>query len=196
MLIGLTGTYGCGKSTVADMFEEMGDLVLDADALARRVVEPGQAALQEIVEAFGADIVDEQGRLDRKAMARIVFSDAARRRDLEAIIHPRVRQAMEKDVAAAQKEGKHQNIILNVPLLYEAGQEKMADKVIVVTIKESERFRRLRQRDGASEAEIVKRLGAQWSQRYKACLADAVIENSGSLESTREQAQAIRQQWQ
>ncbi len=195
MLIGLTGTYGSGKSTVAAIFEEAGDKVIDADAISRQVVQSGQPALEEIKNIFGPGVMNADGALDRKAMADIVFNKPESRKRLEGIIHPRVRIEMEEQIEQARQAKKYPNIVLNVPLLYETGLDRMCQRVVVVTISESERFRRLRQRDKADENEVVRRLGAQWSQSLKARQADAVIDNSGSIDATRQQVLAIRQEW-
>jgi dephospho-CoA kinase len=199
MLIGLTGTFGSGKSTVATMFEELGAAVVDADAIAHEVVEPGQPALEAIRREFGAEYLTADGRLDRGRMAATVFADPARREALNRIIHPHVIERMRSEIArfeAQRREtGQPEAIVLNVPLLFEVALSDMAERVVVVAIREAERFRRVRRRDGLSEREVVARLASQWSQRRKVALADAVIENSGTIEATRNQVVELFREW-
>lgn len=199
MLIGLTGTFGSGKSTVATMFEELGAAVVDADAIAHEVVEPGQPALDVIRREFGAEYLTADGRLDRGRMAATVFANPARREALNCIIHPRVIERMRSEIARLEaqrrKTGQPEAIVLNVPLLFEVALSDMAERVVVVAIREAERFRRVRRRDGLSEREVVARLAAQWPQRRKVALADAVIENSGMIEATRNQVVELFREW-
>jgi len=191
--IGLTGTFGCGKSVVARMFEDLGAAVIDADAIAREAVEAGRPAMERIRKEFGADYVLPSGEMNRKRMAAAVFSSPERRRTLEAIVHPAVREEMERRVRLLRETVSPRHgeapaaIVLDVPLLFEACMTDMADKVVVVTVNEAARFRRVRMRDGLTEAQIVRRLGSQWSQSYKAARADRVIDNSGSLQASRDQ---------
>jgi dephospho-CoA kinase len=183
LTIGLTGTLGCGKSTVVDLLRRAGEsrwpppavVVIDADALARQAVEPGQPALAEIARQFGPEFIGPDGRLLRRELGRVVFADRSALARLEAIVHPRVRRAELEQMRAA---AGHRLIVLDVPLLYEAGMQGLVARVVVVTVGEAQRFARLRRR-GMTEAEIVARLGMQWSQARKAALADAVIDNSG-----------------
>lgn len=199
MLIGLTGTFGSGKSTVAALLAELGAAVVDADAIAHEVVEPGQSALEAIRREFGAEYLTEDGRLDRGRMAATVFADPARREALNRIIHPRVIERMRSEIArfeAQRREtGQPEVIVLNVPLLLEVALAGMAERVVVVTIREAERFRRVRGRDGLSEREVVARLASQWPQRRKVAAADEVVDNSGTLEATRKQVTELYRDW-
>ena len=199
MLIGLTGTYGSGKTLVADALAECGAAVIDADALARQAVDPGRPALEAIRRRFGEDYIQSDGTLDRARMAETVFTSPERRRELERIVHPEVRAATHREIRRLREEsaavGMPRVIVLNVPLLFEVGMEAMVDQVVVVTVREATRFRRLRCRDGVSERQIVERLGAQWSQRFKAERADTVIDNSGSPEFARAAARRLYASW-
>jgi dephospho-CoA kinase len=199
MLIGLTGTFGSGKSTVAAILEQLGAVVVDADAIAREVVEPGQPALEEIRREFGAEYLTVDGALDRGRMAATVFADPVRREALNRIIHPRVIERMRSEIARFEAQrcemGQPAVIVLNVPLLLEVALTGMAERVVVVTIREAERFRRVRQRDGMSEREVVARLASQWPQRRKVAVADDVIDNSGPLEETRNRVMELYRQW-
>ncbi|HHU30196.1 MAG: dephospho-CoA kinase [Bacillota bacterium] len=190
LIVGLTGGIATGKSTVAAMFAKMGIRRFDADSLAREAVEPGTAALQEIARTFGSAVIDDQGRLDRKKMAGIVFNDAGKRKQLEGIIHPRVRLLLEERLAAARRAGDCL-VLVEVPLLYETNFQRFVDKVIVVRVSEQQQLMRLRQRDGLSLAEAKRRIAAQMPLEEKAALADYVIDNGGTLAETEKQARQI-----
>lgn len=189
--LGVTGTFGCGKSTVAAVLHEhYGAAVIDADELARGAVEPGSPALEEIRRQFGDEYIDGDGRLLRRELGRKVFADRAAKARLEAIVHP--------VVLARTRHFLHvwagrPMIVLDVPLLYEAGMESLADSVAVVVIDERSRYGRLRAH-GFSEAEITRRLGMQWPQTRKRALADHLIDNSGSLAETQHQVDDLIKQ--
>lgn len=195
MLVGLTGTFGSGKSTVAGMFEQLGAFSIDADALAREVVEKGTAGLEAVRRAFGDAYITAAGDLDRRAMAQKVFQDEAARARLNAIIHPRVARRMEEVIKKYRKNTGNRPgksvIVLNVPLLFEANLTDMVEKVVVVCVKEAARFHRVRKRDGLPESEVIRRLAAQWPQRQKAAHADFIIDNSYSKEATWRQVRQI-----
>lgn len=183
-LVGLTGGIGSGKTTVADMLTERGAVVIDADRIAREVVEPGTEGLSEIVERFGPDVVDADGRLDRAAVAEIVFADAPARADLNAIVHPRVRQRIgERLVQLAQDDDRGNRIvILDVPLLVEGGSDHGYQDVIVVTAPEEVRVQRLVRERGMDPEDVRARIGSQADDRERLEVATHVIDNGGSLE--------------
>lgn len=183
MVIGLTGSFGSGKSTVAGMFRELGVPTLDADVAAREVVLPGTPALKEIVEAFGPDVLAADGTLDRKKMADLAFGDANARKKLNAIVHPRVGERIANFLTTHSSAPA---VVLEIPLLLEGGRKAPVNKVAVVTTDERSRFARLK-RSGFSEKEVIARLGSQMSQVRKAALADFVIHNEGDIEETRRQ---------
>ncbi|HVH64831.1 MAG TPA: dephospho-CoA kinase [Candidatus Acidoferrum sp.] len=188
-VLGLTGGIGSGKSTVASMFTELGAEVIDADQLARDVVEPGQPALEEIVQAFGADIVRPDGQLDRAKLGSIVFADAAARSRLNAITHRRIRERMHHEVQ--QRSDRQGLLLLDIPLLYENARSSLVEKVIVVWVDAATQLRRLTERSGLSSDEATRRIASQMSLDEKRAQADIVIDNTGSLESTRRQVAAI-----
>ncbi len=188
MILGLTGTYGSGKSTVAAMLREHGAFVIDADAIAREVVEPGQRANRELREAFGGAIFQPDGHLDRPALARIVFSSPEARQRVERIIHPRVR---ERELSLLEANRHLPLVVLDVPLLFENQLETHCDATCVVTVTEEVREERLRARDGATPEQIARRLAAQLPQDEKVRRADHVIDNSGFLEHTRRQVEDL-----
>ena len=189
--IGLTGGIASGKSTVADMFADLGVPVIDTDVIARDVVRPGQPALEEIREAFGAGVIAADGTLDRSAMRAIVFGDDAARRRLEAILHPKIREVTIEQAEAAG--GAYQVIV--VPLLVESSLRAFVDRVLVVDCDEEIQVVRLLERDTESEQQARKILAAQSTRDERLAIADDVIENEGSLEDTREQVLALHRSY-
>jgi dephospho-CoA kinase len=190
IVVGLTGGIAAGKSTVAEMFVGAGIPVICADELAHQAVRRGSPALDKIVSAFGPQVIDEAGGLDRVAMAEIVFNDETRRRTLESIIHPVVAAEMRKRTGELRLPG-HEIVVVDVPLLYEAGWEGNFDSVIVVHVPAEVQESRLVIRDGVSQAEARSRLDAQIPIDEKKRRADIVIDNSGEEEKTREQVLGV-----
>jgi len=188
-VLGLTGGIGSGKSLVAEMFRNLGAEVIDADQLARDVVEPGQPALNEIVLAFGRDVLLPDGRLNRGKLAATIFADAVARQRLNAITHPRIRERMDAEVAA--RRGHTGLLVLDIPLLYENGRADSVEKVVVVWVDPRTQLQRLTERDGLSLEEARLRVAAQMPLDDKRARADEVIDNSGDRESTRRQVEAI-----
>jgi len=174
---------------VALMFAQVGADVIDADQLARDVVEPGQPALEEIAATFGRDVLSADGRLDRGKLAGIIFTDGAARAKLNAITHPRIRERMEAEVAA--KGSGPGVLILDIPLLYESDRARSVEKVIVVWVDPQTQLRRLTERDGLTIEAARQRVAAQMPLDAKRARADHVIDNSGSREDTRRQVEAI-----
>jgi dephospho-CoA kinase len=180
--VGLTGGIGSGKSAVAARLAEFGAVIVDSDRLAREVVAPGTDGFDEVVEAFGPQIVAADGSLDRPALGRMVFGDEARRRRLEGIIHPRVR-ARAAEMAASAPAG---TVVVNdVPLLVEAGLADTYEAVIVVFADEETRVERLVQARGLSREEAKARIAAQASDEQRHAVADFEIVNDGTLEELR-----------
>ncbi len=177
--IGLTGGIASGKSAVAARLASRGAVIIDADLLAREVVEPGTAGLKAVVARFGADIVSADGSLDRAALGRRVFGDAQARADLEAIIHPAVRARAAELAAAAPNDSV---VVQVIPLLVEVGLADGFDLVVVVDVDPAVQRQRLAARDGYGPAEIDARIGAQASRRARLAQADVVIGNNGSME--------------
>jgi dephospho-CoA kinase len=188
-VLGLTGGIGSGKSLVDAIFRELGADVIDADALAREVVEPGQPALAEIVASFGSDMLLPDGRLNRARLAEVIFGDAAARQRLNVITHPRIRRRMSEEVAARSRRSGV--LILDIPLLYENGRGADVEKVIVVWVDQPTQRQRLMERDGLTQEQARQRIDAQMPLEEKRRRADHVIDNSGSPVSTRRQVEAI-----
>lgn len=176
--VGLTGGIGSGKSEAARVFAQLGATVIDTDVIARELVEPGQPALSEIVDRFGADLLDASGRLDRALLRQRVFADPARRRQLEAILHPKIRERALR--LAEQAETPY--CILVIPLLVESGDDYRLDRVLVIDCPQQLQRRRARQRDGASEAELDAILAAQANRQQRLAVADDVIVNDSDLD--------------
>lgn len=180
LLVGLTGGIGSGKSTVARMLEERGAVVFDADALARKAVEPGTPGHQAVVERFGANVLAPGGELDREALASIVFADPAARRDLEAIVHPEVRRMFAEGSEAYRDSDRV--IVFSAPLLVETGMHTAFDVLVVVATTVETQVARLMRDRGMSEAAIRARIAAQAPLEDKAAVADVLLDNEGPLE--------------
>lgn len=191
VVIGLTGGIASGKSTVAAMFAELGAVIVSADAIAREVVEPGEPALEEIRAAFGQEVFFPDGRLDRRRLGEIVFGDPERRRELEAILHPRIRARMWERIEAAVKDGRH--VVAEIPLLFESQASRaLVDVTVVVYADRDQQLARLMCRDGLTREQAEARLSAQLPLEEKARMADYVIDNRQDLARTREQ---VRRLW-
>ena len=206
---GLTGGMGLGKSTAARLFQERGALIVDADELARLLVQPGRPALAEIQTAFGKNLVSPDGQLRRDELARIVFADAAARRRLEAILHPRIREgwlaqietwlAAPKRPAATVREhggsdgGRGENralAVVVIPLLFETQAESAFDKTVCVACSAPTQYRRLLNR-GWTPEQIQQRLAAQWPIEPKIARADFVVWTEGAPETCAQQIDRI-----
>jgi dephospho-CoA kinase len=185
--VGLTGGIASGKSTVADMFEALGAVIIDTDVIAREVVMPGQPALDEIVEVFGGDILAADGSLDRRAMRKRVFEDEPLRLRLEEILHPRIRDETFRQ--ASRAGGPYQLIV--VPLLAESPLKDYVDRILVVDCDEEAQVSRLLERDTETMEQAQRILAAQASREERLAIADDVIDNSRSLEDTRRQVEAL-----
>ena len=177
--IGLTGGIASGKSAAAAAFEALAVPVVDADRVAREVVEPGRPALAAVVAEFGPDMVGANGRLDRARLRRIVFADPERRRRLEAVLHPAIRAAMASEVAALTSP----YVVIAIPLLVETGQRHAVDRVLVVDCPPELQLARLVARDGESEDGARAMIAAQAGRAERLALADDVLENNGTLEA-------------
>jgi dephospho-CoA kinase len=188
-LIGLTGGIGSGKSTVARMLAARGATVVDADLLAREVVEPGTPGLAEIAAEFGPGVLLPDGRLDRAALGAVVFADAARRETLNSITHPRVGALMQERVATALGS-EAPLVVVDVPLLFEGSRQSTFEGVMLVWVPEPMQLQRLVERDGMSEGEARRRIAAQMPIDRKRELATWVIDNSGTVAETEGQVEA------
>jgi len=190
-IFGLTGGIACGKSTVARFFQDLGAYVIDADRLGHEVIEPGQAAHQEIVERFGQDILDSGGRIDRKKLGPRVFANPPLLAALNAIVHPRVMERT-RELAAEEHQRKPRGVvILDAPLIFEAGLETRMLKVVVVWCRPEQQMERLIAKTGFSREEAERRIQAQVPADEKRRRADYVIDCSGTLEESLAQVQTL-----
>ncbi len=193
LIVGVTGSIACGKTTVADMMEQMGAPVIDFDIIARQVVEPGTSGLEKIVDYFGKQVLQEHGELDRKKLSKIVFQDSEKRKKLESITHPAIFEEFFKQVNEIAEKKPDAIIQVAVPLLIEFNMQYLFDKIVVVYIPEDKQTERLAKRDGITEGEAVDMLKSQMSINDKVGYADFIINNEGTLEETRNQVQALYQ---
>lgn len=184
LLVGLTGGIATGKSTVTGLLAGPGVRVVDADALAREVVEPGTPAHARILAEFGTGVLRPDGRLDRARLGELVFPDPGRRRQLESVTHPAIRARFEEIMADLEREGFDGILIWDAALLVESGGHKKMDKVVVVTTDRETQLRRLMARDGSTAQAAGARTASQMPLEDKAAAADYVIDNSGSREET------------
>ncbi|MDX1430184.1 MAG: dephospho-CoA kinase, partial [Rhodothermales bacterium] len=183
----LTGGIASGKTTVSRTFESLGVPVIDADVVAREVVEPGEAGLEAIVKQFGREVVDENGRLNRRKLRTLVFKDPAGRRALESILHPLIRQRMKAQLEALNDD----YAVMAIPLLLETGQTDLVDRVLVVDAPETAQIERTRARDGVSEEEVRRILSSQIAQADRLAQADDVIENDGTIDQLRQRVRQL-----
>jgi len=189
-VLGLTGGIACGKGTVSRLLAELGAVVIDADAIGHEVIAPGKPAWRDVVGSFGESILREDGTVDRKKLAEIVFGDADARRKLNAITHPRIAQEIQVRLADLARSG-HETAIVEAALIGEADAATAFDAVIVVDAQPSAQIARLIERDGFSEKAARRRVEVQMPATAKMKQADYVIDNSGSIERTREQVEAL-----
>lgn len=185
--MGITGGIGSGKSAVTDRFEERGITVVDADRVARLVVEPGRPALQAIVTHFGPDILQADGHLDRSALRQRVFASDTERRWLEQLTHPLIGT----EIATQLQASKSAYTLLSSALLLDTHQRELVDYVVVVDAPESQQLQRTMQRDANDAAQVQRIMAAQMQREDRRALADTIIDNSGSLEQLDKQVDAL-----
>ncbi|WP_026593623.1 dephospho-CoA kinase [Bacillus sp. UNC437CL72CviS29] len=194
IVIGLTGGIASGKSTVSQMFRELNIPVIDADIIAREVVEQGKEAYKEIVEVFGEEILQVNGELDRQKLGSIVFHNEEKRLHLNKIVHPAVRKEMNAQKDMYIKEGV-QAVVLDIPLLFESKLTSLVDQILVVAVSPSTQLERLMKRNGFIEEEAKARIHSQMSLAEKVTLANKVIYNDGTIAETKAQLQLILKEW-
>lgn len=194
MIIGLTGSIASGKSTVAKKLKELGLPIVDADEIARQVVEPGTPTLKKIVEAFGEDALTEEGAMNRQKIGSIIFGDEEKRKVLNSIIHPAIRQEMLRQRDAYLEGGAHA-VVMDIPLLFESQLQHFVEKILVVSVSEDTQLERLMARNKFTEEEAKARIASQLPMSMKEQGADAVIDNNGTLEETERQLQEILENW-
>ncbi|MGG1677662.1 dephospho-CoA kinase [Neobacillus sp. NRS-1170] len=194
LIIGLTGGIASGKSTVSNMFKEMDITVVDADVEARLAVMKGESAYNQIVEEFGKEILLEDGEIDRQKLGSIIFHQAEKRHQLNQIVHPEVRKRMNLMV----DDAKHRNekvVVLDIPLLFESKQTYMVEKTILVYVDKETQLKRLIERNNLSIEDAEARIHSQMPLSDKVKLADAVIDNNGSIADSKKQLIEILSSW-
>ncbi len=184
LVIGLTGGIASGKSTVSRYLRERGAVIIDADTLAKELVAQGTPAWQEIVAFFGSQVLDEAGNIDRKRLGQIIFMDSQARIKLNSIVHPKVIEATKKRIRELKDNDNVPLIVVDAPLLIEAGMTDLVDEIWVVAVPVQEQLNRLMSRDKLSQEEAIKRIGSQMPLEEKLKFADRIIDNSGSVEET------------
>lgn len=190
IIVGLTGSIGTGKSTVARFFSELGAYVIDWDELAREVIRPHTKAWRQIVECFGQELLNRDLKINRQKLAETVFGDKAKLERLNRIVHPEVFKEDERITAEIRRRDSDAVLIKDIPLLHEAARHIPFDKVIVVSASEETQLRRLEQK-GIARQDALKRIESQFPIEEKTRLADFIIDNDGPLERTKKQVETI-----
>lgn len=194
MIIGLTGSIASGKSTIAEMLKSYGFPIVDADLVARQVVEPGSETLTKIAEAFGPEVISADGTMDREKVGAIIFHDPEQRTVLNSIIHPAIRAEMirQRDEHVANGE---QVVVMDIPLLFESKLQHFVEKILVVAVSESVQLERLMKRNLLDEVDAVARIKSQLPMQEKIDGADAVVYNDGTVEESEQQLKEILASW-
>jgi len=188
LILGVTGSFGSGKTSVAEIFKSFGAEIVDADKLARKSIAPGSQAYKRVVRAFGKNILSKNKAIDRRKLAGVVFNNKKLLKRLNNIIHPGVISVIKNRI----RDSRSKVVILDVPLLIESGLETLVDKIVVVRISRAKQIKRLRKKTGLSRVEILERIKSQIPQSAKLRLADFIIDNSGTIGETKKQAERIR----
>lgn len=189
--VALTGGIASGKTTVAKLFADLGVPVIDTDVIAREVVEPGQPALAAVVEAFGRDVLGDDGRIDRRRMRQRIFTDPDARRRLEATLHPAIRNEMERQ--SREADGAYQ--VLVIPLFTEGKRRDHVDRVLLVDVPEELQYERLMSRDGVAREQAQASLLAQATRAERLAMADDVVCNTGRVDDLREKVAELDEKY-
>ncbi|MGZ3567759.1 MAG: dephospho-CoA kinase [Thermodesulfobacteriota bacterium] len=194
LIVGLTGGVASGKTAVSGVLKEEGAYIIDADQIARELVQPHQPAWNELVRAFGEEILQEDGSIDRKKLADRVFADPNQRKLLNQILHPLITEEMDRRTKEIGQKNPQAIVVIDAPLLIEVGYHRQVDKVMVVTSTQAQQVERLKGRDGISFEEALRILSSQMPIEEKVKLADFVIRNEGSLAEVRERTKEVFQE--
>ncbi|MDV7763516.1 dephospho-CoA kinase [Peribacillus sp. CSMR9] len=193
-IIGITGGIASGKSSVSLYLQELGFTIVDADLASRAVVEPGEDAYHQVVEAFGEDILLADGNIDRVKLGSIIFHDREKRLLLNGIVHPAVRNWMRLKTEEALAAGE-ETVFMDIPLLFESKLTFMVEKTLLIYVDEQVQLERLMNRNGLSEKDALARIHSQMPLADKKALADAVIDNNGDIKETKKQVKALLSEW-
>jgi len=193
LIIGLTGGIVSGKSTVARMFKDLGAKIVDADKLGHKVILPQGAAWKRIIKIFGKDILQKDQTINREKLGKIVFANQNLLKKLNKITHPEIIKLIKKEISLAKDDSKEEKkiLIIDAALIYETKIDRLMDKIIVVYLDEEEQLKRLIKRNNLSEKEALQKIKSQIPLKEKIEIADYVIDNSNSLDKTREQVEKI-----
>lgn len=194
MIIGLTGSIASGKSTISHLLEDKGYHIIDADLVARKVVEPGTSTLVEITKQFGNEVLHPDGTLNREVLGTIIFHNPAKRKQLNDLMHPAIREEMLAQRDDFKKQGI-ETIIMDIPLLFESRLQHFVEKILVVSVTEDIQLERLIKRNSLSIEEAKVRIQSQLPVSEKEKAADAVIYNNGSIEESKIQLERILEEW-
>jgi dephospho-CoA kinase len=191
LLVGLTGGIATGKSTVSEMLRERGCVIIDADVLAREVVEPGEPALAAIASEFGGEVLQPDGRLDRKRLGALVFAEPAKRRRLEELTHPAIRERFARRLQELTDQGFAGIVFFDAPVMIESGNYRNMDRLVVVAASEETQLERLMARDGIDREAALQRIQSQMPLAEKFRLADHVIWNDGDRVATEGEVERV-----
>ena len=194
LIVGLTGGVASGKSVVSRILKEEGAYLIDADQIARELVQPRTSAWEELVKVFGKEILQKNGSIHRKQLAAKVFSDPKQRDLLNRTLHPRIKEEMGRRLKAIGQKDPEAIVVIDAPLLVETGNHREMDKVIVVISTEAQQIARLREREGMDQEEARRIMASQIATEEKVKIADFVIRNEGSLEETERRAREVFQE--
>lgn len=190
-IIGLTGGIASGKSTVSEILKELGCIIIDADKIARKVVEPGEATLQNIVEEFGPSVLSSDGTLNRKALGNIVFKDPAKLKALNSIIHPEIKRVILKEIEKIREEKGDSTVIIDAAVLLESGMDELVDEVWLVYVDYHTQLKRLMERDAIDEAQADARIKSQMPVEDKIIRSDRIIDNTKDILFTKQQVREM-----
>jgi dephospho-CoA kinase len=193
-IFGITGGIASGKSSVSTFIKELGFSVIDADIVAREVVEPGEDAYYEIIHAFGESILLLEGGIDRAKLGNLIFHNEEKRLHLNSIVHPAVRKRMRELAEKAFQDGE-KTVFMDIPLLFESKLTFMVEKTLLVYVDEDVQLERLMNRNNLSKSDALARISSQMPLKEKKALADAVVDNNEDFEETKEQVRSILKSW-
>jgi len=191
LIVGLTGGVASGKTAISQVLKEEGAYIIDADQIARELVQPHKPAWNELIRAFGKEILQEDGSIHRKKLADKVFADPEKRKLLNQILHPRIKEEMGRRTKEIGQKDPEAIVVIDAPLIVELGDHREMDKLIVVTSTQTQQIERLKERDGIGPAEALRILSSQMPVEEKVKLADYVIRNEGSFEETKKRAKEV-----
>lgn len=190
-IIGLTGGIASGKSTVSQILKELGCIIIDADKIARKVVEPGEATLQNIVKEFGPIVLSSDGTLNRKALGNIVFKDPAKLKALNSIIHPEIKRVILKEIQKIREVKSDSTVIFDAAVLLESGMDELVDEVWLVYVDYGTQLKRLMERDAIDEAQADARIKSQMPVEDKIRRSDRIIDNTKDILFTKQQVREM-----